>query len=91
MDMTDIAIPTASHCSRAVLRRIEAGNMALCVQCGLQVKFQAKLNKLQVIANVYVDGRWDRVEHFHEECYGEAGTPFGTPAEQVLSRRSRAN
>jgi hypothetical protein len=63
--------------SRAVVRRIEPGNMAVCVHCALPVKFAAKLHKLQVIANVYVDGRWDRVEHFHEECYDEATTPYG--------------
>ena len=45
--------------------------------CELPVKFAAKLHKMQVIANVYVDGRWNRVEHFHDECYLEADSPFG--------------
>ena len=57
--------------SRAVLRRIEPGNLAVCVTCAQPVKFAAKLHKMQVIANVYVDGRWNRVEHFHEECYSD--------------------
>ncbi|MEA3019309.1 MAG: hypothetical protein QOI47_833 [Actinomycetota bacterium] len=63
--------------SRAVLRRIEPGNLAVCSQCGQPVKFAAKLHKMQVIANVYVDGRWNRVEHFHEDCYDDASDPYG--------------
>jgi len=31
--------------------------------------------------NVYVGGAWDRVEHFHEPCYAEAGKPFGDPVD----------
>jgi hypothetical protein len=41
------------------------------------VKFTAKTQRQQVIANVYVNGRWDRVEHFHSECYEEADQPYG--------------
>lgn len=63
--------------SRAVFRPVEAGNSAICVVCGAQVKFTAKVKARQVIANVYVDGLWDRVEHFHEACYAEAGRPHG--------------
>jgi hypothetical protein len=63
--------------SRAVLRRIEPGNMAVCSHCQTPVKFAAKLHKMQVIANVYVEGRWDRVEHFHDECYELASDPYG--------------
>lgn len=74
--------------SRAVVRRIEPGNLALCARCGQPVKFAAKLHKMQVIANVYVDGRWDRVEHFHDECYGEADSPFGE-ADSSSSTNSR--
>jgi len=66
--------------SRAVLRRIEPGNLAVCSHCGQAVKFAAKLHKMQVIANVYVEGRWNRVEHFHDECYGEADAPYGFAA-----------
>lgn len=71
---------TATRCtaiSRAVLRRIEPGNLATCVTCAQPVKFAAKLHKMQVIANVYVDGRWNRVEHFHDECYAGANAPYG--------------
>ena len=76
--MTDIAPPKPALGSRAVLRRVEAGSLAICSHCDQQVKFAAKLNRLQVIANVYVDGRWNRVEHFHDECYDLAGEPYGS-------------
>jgi hypothetical protein len=86
--MTDVSVKTPLG-SRAVLRRVEAGSMALCVHCRQQVKFAAKLHRYQAIANVYTAGRWDRVEHFHEECYDEAGEPFGPASDQqVPSRRS---
>ena len=63
--------------SRAVLRSIEAGSDAVCPYCGVQVRFAARQKVRKVIANVYVDGRWDRVEHFHEACYARAGEPHG--------------
>ena len=74
--------------SRAVSRPIEAGNSALCIGCGEPVKFKAKTKASQVICNVYVDGRWDRVEHFHAGCYDLAGAPYGEPAAYVPKRRS---
>jgi hypothetical protein len=63
--------------SRAVIRAIEAGSSAECARCGERVKFQAKVKAQQVICNVYVKGRWDRVEHFHRECYEGANEPYG--------------
>ena len=66
--------------SRAVERTIEPGNTAICPQCGLQVKFQARTQGRQVICNIYTDGKWDRVEHYHTACYAEAGEPFGPAA-----------
>jgi hypothetical protein len=66
--------------SRAVVRAIEPGCAATCVKCDEPVKFIARLNGRQVIANVYEDGRWNRVEHFHFECYVEAGQPYGEPS-----------
>ena len=75
--MTETTLSAPRLGSRAVLRRVEAGNLALCSHCGEQVKFAAKQNRQQVIANVYVDSRWDRVEHFHEECYDLAHAPYG--------------
>ena len=32
------------------------------------------------IANVYENGVWNRVEHYHAECYEAAGEPYGTAA-----------
>lgn len=75
----DIA-PPVPGISRAALRGVEAGNYVDCAFCGERVKFQAKLRKQQVICNVYSDGRWARVEHYHAECYEEAGTPHGDAA-----------
>jgi len=66
--------------SRAVERTVEPGNSASCHHCGAPVKFVARAQLRQVIANVYVDGNWNRVEHFHADCYGEAGMPYGPPA-----------
>jgi ribosomal protein L32 len=65
--------------SRAVTRSIEAGSTVECAHCGDRVKFQAKVRAHQVICNVYTDGRWDRVEHYHDACYRDAGEPYGTP------------
>lgn len=66
--------------SRAVDRPIEPGNSAMCTLCSAPVKFVARAQLRQVIANVYVDGNWARVEHFHADCYAEAGEPYGTTA-----------
>jgi hypothetical protein len=65
--------------SRAVERPVEPGNSAMCALCGAPVKFVARAQLRQVIANVYVDGSWDRVEHYHAECYVQAGQPYGPP------------
>ena len=65
--------------SRAVERPIEPGNSANCARCGDAVKFVARQQLRQVIANVYEDGVWKRVEHFHSECYDDAGQPYGAP------------
>ena len=66
--------------SRAVTRLIEAGNSANCAGCRLPVKFRAKSRLQQVIANVYHDGVWNRVEHYHLDCYDNAGQPYGPPS-----------
>ena len=42
------------------------------------MKFSAKTKLQQVIANVYVDQVWDRVEHYHAECYEAVGRPYGS-------------
>lgn len=66
--------------SRAVDRPVEPGNSAMCSHCGAPVKFVARAQLRQVIANVYVDGVWSRVEHFHADCYTEADQPYGNPS-----------
>lgn len=63
--------------SRAVVRLVEPGNWAECSLCTEVIKFRARERRAQVICNVYVDNRWDRVEHFHEDCYAAAEHPFG--------------
>ena len=87
--MSTTTSPPATS-SRAAQRRVEAGSSVMCATCDDQVKFAAKQNRQQVIANVYVDGRWARVEHYHAECYASAGSPYGTPAEApVHTARTR--
>lgn len=76
--------------SRAVLRDVEPGSTVDCAHCGERVKFQAKVRHRQVICNVYIKGIWDRVEHFHADCYTVAGEPHGpvdtTPVVRTRSR-----
>ena len=67
--------------SRAVTRLIEAGSMVECNRCEEHIKFRARHRDLQVICNVYEDGVWNRVEHFHQECYVEAGSPYGAASD----------
>ena len=76
---TDAAPAPPGMTSRAVLRPIEAGSYVDCAACGERVKFQAKIRLMQVICNVYVSGRWNRVEHYHEACYTGADQPHGEP------------
>lgn len=66
--------------SRAVERRVEPGLDAECAGCGERMKFSARKRQTQVICNVYVEAMWNRVEHFHPECYERMGRPYG-PAE----------
>ena len=63
--------------SRAVARLIEAGCVAECPVCGERVKYRARHRDQQVICNVYEDGRWQRVEQYHLDCYTESGSPYG--------------
>ena len=88
--MSQSSVATKSSLgSRAVTRRIEAGSMVLCTHCQEQVKFAAKQTRFQVIANVYNDGRWNRVEHFHAECYELAKEPWGASGDWPTERMSR--
>ncbi|WP_419841808.1 hypothetical protein [Candidatus Poriferisodalis sp.] len=65
--------------SRAVSRTVDAGNAAYCAVCDEFIKFRARIRAEQIICNVYVNNRWDRVEHYHPECYEQAGFPYGKP------------
>ena len=76
--------------SRAVLRAIEPGSGVTCRECGDPVKFRAKVRLQQVICNVYAKGVWDRVEHFHAECYQSAGEPHGEAAAPAPTPPRRA-
>jgi len=60
-----------------------------CAHCGKHVKFYAQptvaaarrrgehIDTHHVVCNVYVDGKWNRVEQFHKSCYAAAGEPHG--------------
>lgn len=65
--------------SRAVERVIQPGSLGSCMVCDKPVSFRARHRLTTIIANVYVKGRWDRVEHYHSDCYDEAGQPYGEP------------
>ncbi|HMR94894.1 MAG TPA: hypothetical protein P5193_09545 [Microthrixaceae bacterium] len=82
---------TAPRRSRAVLRDVEPGSTVECAHCDERVKFQAKVRNRQVICNVYIKGVWDRVEHFHADCYDLAGEPHGpVDTTPVVRNRARA-
>ena len=66
--------------TRAVIRAIDPGCAATCVACNQAVKFAAKVKAQQVICNVYVNRKWNRVEHFHLSCYVTSGSPHGHAA-----------
>ena len=90
--MTDTLVPTTGDApqTRAIVRFVEPGSMVDCAHCGSQVKFSARAKVKQVISNVYVDGRWARVEHHHLECYDAAGEPHGAAdASQPMRTRRR--
>lgn len=89
-DTSRRAKPKKRWTSRAVVRGIEAGSSVSCVWCGQQIKFKAKVRLQQVICNVYVKGAWSRVEHFHADCYDEAGNPHGEPEVSSATNPRRA-
>ncbi|MBW3575131.1 MAG: hypothetical protein KY450_09730 [Actinobacteria bacterium] len=87
--MSLVVSPVTTARSRAVLRPVAPGSCAVCPGCATAVKFAARVRKHQVIANVYVGDRWDRVEHYHPECYGKAGDPHGPVIELPANERRR--
>lgn len=75
--------------TRAVVRPVEPATALgppTCPGCNLLVKFRARHRDHKVVANVYRgrrgQRRWDRVEHWHEVCYRNAGHPHGEPQGQ---------
>lgn len=74
-DPVDSARPVPA--SRAVLRDIEPGSTSDCLVCGERLFFRAKERLRQVICNVYADGAWRRVEHYHPDCYDSIDGPHG--------------
>ncbi len=62
-----------------MLREVVPGSHVDCARCGQPVKFRARLRHQTVICNVYDEGRWMRVDHYHADCYREAGRPYGQP------------
>lgn len=76
-----------------MVRSIEPGSSVSCMTCGDPIKFKAKIRAQQVICNVYVKGAWNRVEHFHADCYTAAGDPYGAPEVSAATnpRRAAAN
>ncbi|WP_428118119.1 hypothetical protein [Candidatus Poriferisodalis sp.] len=73
------ATPRKRWKSRAVTRTVDAGNSAYCAVCDELIKFRARIRAEQIICNVYVKNRWDRVEHYHPDCYEQADSPYGEP------------
>ncbi len=54
--------------------------IAKCPGCETDVYGSARI----VVANVYVEGKWDRIERWHIECYEGARAPHGAPEEAQL-------
>lgn len=72
------AVRILEKVSRAMQRVILQGSDDLCAHCQQEIKFNPKRRtRTRVICNVYVDGRWVRVELYHPQCYGRAGNPYG--------------
>lgn len=77
--MATVGIATLD--TRAVERAVQPGNSGVCERCDEVIRYQARLKARWVLCNVYEDssrGRvWDRLEHFHPDCYAAAGAPHG--------------
>jgi len=63
--------------------------MTTCPTCDHPIKFSVRSRAKQVICNVYEQGQWLRVEHYHEHCYDEAGSPYGTADDSQPFRQRR--
>lgn len=69
---------------------IEAGSTVVCTQCDREMRFRARQRDMQVICNVYEHGAWERVEHFHPDCYEDAAAPYGPYDERSKPPTNRA-
>lgn len=78
--------PGAPLGTRAVLKEIVSGTDVACAGCGGRITFAPRKRSSQVVCNVYAGGRWARIEHFHEQCYAEAGEPHGAPDTSQVRR-----
>jgi hypothetical protein len=72
--------------TRSVVRMIEAGGEEICPTgrggCGERVKFSAQTPskfRKKVVANIYWQSTWNRIEVWHLHCYGRAGYVYGVP------------
>ena len=79
METQDEHTVVGSPQSRAVVREIQPGTLTTCAGCGESIGFRAAARPREVICNVYLDGAWTRVEHYHPLCYEVAGEPYGPP------------
>lgn len=80
--MTLLDRPTVG--TRAHVRAIEAGAEDICPDdrggCGKTVKFLAQIPlryRRRVVANIYWQGKWNRIEVWHLLCYVAQGMPYG--------------
>lgn len=73
--------------TRAKVSIIESGADDICPLgkggCGEIVKFSAQTPsgfRKKVVANIYWQGQWNRLEVWHLHCYAKAGYVYGLPA-----------
>lgn len=86
-------IPTnRTRAVRRLLKPNQYGNEPpRCGHCDEYVRFYSPsvlsaekfshLTPYQVVCNVYKKKQWDRIVHFHENCYQHAGEPHGAVIE----------
>lgn len=68
--------------TRVALVSPEKVGSNVCARCArLFRRSWRRRSDLVVVANVYEGRRWNRVEAFHQECYREAGCPYGASRE----------
>ncbi len=68
--------------TRAVEKPLTAGKEEYCgyLACEYAKRKIASSSRApikEVIANVYENGKWSFVVHFHVDCYNKLGQPYG--------------